>query len=65
MQEQHEAPHASGRATQVRFTEKQRRAIQQAATNIGIVGGHVLAKYIRNAVERALAAYGVELADEA
>ena len=59
--QQKEVPHASGRTTQVRFTEKQRLAIQQAATLRGIVGGHVLAKYIRNAVEQALQADGIEM----
>ena len=59
--QQQEVPHASGRTTQVRFTEKQRLAIQQAATLRGIVGGHALAKYIRNAVEQALQADGIEM----
>ena len=60
MQTNQEVPHSSGRTTQVRFTEQQRLAIQRAATNRGIVGGHILAKYIREAVDRALAEDGVK-----
>ena len=59
--QQQEVPHASGRTTQVRFTEAQRLAIQKAAISRGIVGGHVIAKYVREAVERAIEQDGIEM----
>lgn len=64
MQDQQQVPHSSGRTTQNRFTEKQRLALQMAATRRRITGGHVIAKYLKQVAKEAVERDGLKWPEE-